>query len=266
MSLIHKMWPFAAGRRRHDIELENRIIHTVADGVTATGILLHGSRATGVADETSDFDVICILPAEAKQRREFLPFQNVYIDAYYSPVAPLYRRLHAVYPNNNNFPLNALTCGKILLDRTGQLTRLVETAAAMRAAGPKPLSDEERIFVRQQIASALSSVKRSLARAEHSASARGLTQVRCAEIFSKIIYTYCVERRQWTNSIPSVIRWAESAFPELYVKAQSYLTASDLEEAIAALQELLYFLGTVEQALPGSGDNRRNLSTIRRRT
>ncbi|MBZ5534054.1 MAG: nucleotidyltransferase domain-containing protein [Acidobacteriia bacterium] len=219
--------------------LDDAVVQAVYEPSVA-GVLLHGSRAAGAADELSDFDVICVLaPGHYELRREFLPFRSTYIDACYSPVAPLFRRLHSTFPNNNNFLLNALTGGRILLDTTGELSRLMASAQEKRAAGPPGVPESEAIITRKQIRAALSSAERILQRGQDAAEFGALAQVRLAEIFSKAIYTYQVERRRWTSSLPSVIRWAGLNCPELYLRARAYLIAMSDKERISALHNLL---------------------------
>jgi predicted nucleotidyltransferase len=219
--------------------LDNAVLQAVYEPSVA-GVLLHGSRASGTADELSDFDVMCVLgPSHYALRREFIPFGGTYIDAYYAPAAPLFRRLHSSFPNNNNFLLNALTGGRILFDSNGELQRLMTSAQEKRAGGPPAVPESEVAITKKQIRAALASAERVLRRGKDAAESRGLAQVRLSEIFSKAIYTYQVERRRWTSSLPSVIRWSEVNCPELYLRARVYLTASSDSERIAALHNLL---------------------------
>lgn len=222
-----------------DDPLDNSVLQAVYEP-SIDGVLLHGSRASATADELSDFDVVCVLGASYRGfRREFIPFDKTYIDAYYAPIAPLFRRLHTSFPNNNNFLLNALTGGRILFDSNGELQRLMASAQEKRADGPPALPESEVAITKKQIRAALASAERILRRGQEMAECRGLAQVRLAEIFSKAIYTYQVERRRWTSSLPSVIRWIEANCPELYLRARAYLTASSDLERIAALHNLL---------------------------
>ena len=219
--------------------LDDAVLRAV-HGPSVAGVLLHGSRVAGGADELSDFDVICVLaPGYYEVRREFLSFRNSYIDVCYSPVAPLFRRLHSSFPNNNNFLLNALTGGRILFDSTGELSRLMASAQEKRAAGPLAPHESDAAITRKQIRAALASAERSLQRGKDAVEFRALAQVRLAEVFSKAIYSYQVERRRWTSSLPSVIRWAELNCPDLYLRARAYLTAISDKERISALHSLL---------------------------
>jgi hypothetical protein len=219
--------------------VEDQLIAIVDDPASITGILLHGSRAAGTADSLSDFDVLCTVRPHCGQRREFIPFGGTYIDFYCSSPEVLQRRLNSFYPNNNNFLLNALTRGRILLDRSGHLTRLVQLAQRKREAGPSAMSEEDSVLMWQQIRSALGSVERSLARSRDSAAHVGLARIRCAEIFSKTVYAHCVEQRRWTASLPSVMEWAREHSPELHRACLLFLTAPSLEDSILALYELL---------------------------
>jgi len=222
---------------------DDQLIAAVDDPASITGILLHGSRAAGTADSLSDFDVLCTVRAHCGQRREFIPFGGVYIDLYCSSPEVLQRRLNSFYPNNNNFLLNALTRGRILLDRSGHLTRLAHLARQKREAGPAAMSEEDSVLMWQQIRSALGSVERSLVRSRDSAAHLGLARIRCAEIFSKIVYAHCVEQRRWTSSLPSVLEWAREHSPELHRVSLLFLTAPALQDSILALYELLQVVG-----------------------
>lgn len=211
-----------------------------------TGILLHGSRAAGTSDSSSDFDLLCVVePNQGRQIRETVSAGSAEIDVYYASAATLRRRLYTPAMNNNNFVLNALMCGKILTDSTGELRTLVFAAQEIWQAGPPALPHDELELTLQQIKSALNSTERKLSRAHDSISLK-LVDIRMGEIFSKSVYMYCVQQCRWTSSLASVLDWAREDCTALYDPSRKFLVATEREDALRALESLLKLLETAQ--------------------
>jgi hypothetical protein len=217
----------------------------IVEAVRTTGVtsvLLHGSRSIGSGDASSDYDVLCVVrPNQGRQIRDTIFLPGAELDVYCASGTTLKRRLYAPAANNNNFVLNALISGRILLDDCGELSSLVEAAQELWKAGPPGVPVEELILLRQQLKSALLSAERKLSRARDPVSLR-LIDIRAAEIFAKAVYTYCVQQRHWTSSLASVLEWARTSSAELYVAAHNFLASETREQSIHALSGLLRLL------------------------
>ena len=135
-------------------ELPAAFRREVEDDPDTLAVLVHGSRARGVAREDSDWDLVRVLSAEARERRaavggalhEKRPAQNLDV-VYVTP--DMLRRLG----EKPDWPTAAYATAAVVFDRTGEIDALVRelverAGEAAYAAVPEAYDGYLNCFVR----------------------------------------------------------------------------------------------------------------------
>ncbi|MBI3542456.1 MAG: nucleotidyltransferase domain-containing protein [Deltaproteobacteria bacterium] len=113
-------------------------------------VVLYGSRALDAHESTSDFDVAGVREA-GEPARDARPFEGEYLDAFIYPE----KALETLEPE-----MIRLRAGRVLVEKDGYGTRLIERARKLFDAGPKPLSEAEASLIRSWVAKTLARISR----------------------------------------------------------------------------------------------------------
>jgi Nucleotidyltransferase domain len=116
----------------------DEITREVETDPTSVGLILHGSRATGTARESSDYDLMRVVtdetyPARASLREKRTGADGVAADLFYSSPGRL-----SELAERPDWQVGMLVTGRVLVDR-GPLTALVEET--LRRAGGHAYGD-----------------------------------------------------------------------------------------------------------------------------
>lgn len=202
------------------------------------GIILHGSCAKGTDDAASDIDLLCIKRAGPSEKRH-TQYMGRDVDLYLSSPRLIKRSFTKAQSNNNNVILNAFVNGRILLDRTGVVSRLLNQALACWKQGPPPIPrarQELRIALLMQ---ELHRLKRVASREDLSPIPIEATRIIADAVFRNAIALYCRINRRWASGLLETLNWFQKDDPAFYRLCKEYLMSRSLAERAARLELIL---------------------------
>ncbi len=206
------------------------------------GIILHGSCAKGTDDAASDIDLLCIKRTGRPEKRH-AQYMGRDVDLYLSSPRPIKRAFTKAQSNNNNVILNAFVHGRIVVDRTGVVARLLNEASVLWKQGPPPIPrgrQEQRISLLVQ---ELHRLKRVASREVLSPISVEATRIIADTVFRNAIALYCRINRRWASGLLETLAWFQKDDPAFYRLCEEYLMSRSLAERAARLDLVLGAVG-----------------------
>ena len=115
--------------------VETELVRRAGSDPAVVGLVLHGSRAAGAHDETSDYDIVEVVVGEdartGRQRKERV--LGAVVDVVAATIADV-----RSFGAERHWMLPAIAYGRVLCDRTGEVSRAVH---ALAEAGDDALAE-----------------------------------------------------------------------------------------------------------------------------
>ena len=201
------------------------------------GVLLHGSRAQGHSDSSSDIDLIYLIN-DCRQYSYTRRIRNIEVDLYAASARCLERALETNRKNNNNFILYAFATGRELSASTDVLRRLMGKAQVIWQRGPIPASFAEKKSLAEASVKSCLSAHRRISRIGRSPEWREIATIECSVSFQRMIHGYCRAYGLWSLALSEMWRWPDPRYAEINSLSRTYLSAGSLEEKVLVLDEI----------------------------
>lgn len=159
-------------------------------------VVLYGSRGRGEGTSASDYDLLGIGPVERTIRDAGL-FQGHYLDAFVMPDA------RVAAPDASLVYMHG---GLVVFEKDGAGTRLLEALAALHAAGPAPLTEDDAAMRRAWILKMIERIERGDLEAH----------LRRAMLMAQLLEDYCALRGRWYEGPRRGIAELQRSEPTLY--------------------------------------------------
>lgn len=194
------------------------------------GLLIAGSAVYGRIDPNSDVDIYVILNADCQYReRGNTWIEGVEIEYFMNPVAQI-----RAYFRDEKSPHTAdmLTHGKLMLNRSPEVTTLLQEARGLIEAGPKPLGEVGLAFGKYFIDDAWKDLQDVSARSDDFA----LSFIK-HQFVNKAIDLFCDVHRLWRNKYKRLEPQLQAVDPEFVKLVKDAMApASDPMPALEALK------------------------------
>lgn len=115
-------------------------------------ILLYGSRARGEGNGSSDYDILAIRHGSAEELHDGRNFEGAYVDAFIVSEQDIERK------SKDDPAFIRFRHGRVLCEKDGWASKLVEAATERFRAGPKELTMPERQALKMWVAKMLARI------------------------------------------------------------------------------------------------------------
>jgi predicted nucleotidyltransferase len=218
-----------------------RKIGRIVDGVVrglgeepwTLGVLFYGSVVAGRAHRDSDLDFLCITAADWYSK-EIRQVEGVEVEIQRIPETRVREELGFTSATNNNFMLNALTDGRILLDLDGRVALLVEEARRIWEAGPPPPGDLEVQMGATYFRHKLAEIVRLIEDGDPQRMLRVLADL----LFFNSLYSFCRTHRRWGLKLNHMMEAIAGYDPAFHTLCAAYLQAETPGEMLHCLEAI----------------------------
>lgn len=215
-----------------------QVVETLMDPADTSGVLLHGSFATGSGDSNSDVDLMCVTQSSRPRKIDHHFINGREIGVYAGSRPQISSVFHSDSGDNNNFVLYAFVRGRAVIDRDGDVAELIREANQIWEQGPPnpPPEARERVAAGRQII--IGSLDRMTLRATRSVQWREMVELFSARLFNDCFYQYCRMRRLWSSAIWEMLTWTDPRYDEILTITRNYLNNPSLENRLQATRKL----------------------------